>query len=67
MASPDDAKGRPGERGRERHVMLMHPQSAVVHGVRHFYPYGESELFCEYYLYDKRGVDIMHACMLSSF
>lgn len=41
MASSDDAKGKLGERGWERHVMLMHPQSAVVHGLRHFYPYGE--------------------------
>lgn len=41
MASSDDAKKKLGESFRERNVMLVHPQSAVVHGLRHFYPYGE--------------------------
>lgn len=41
MASSDAAKEKLGEGDRERHVMLMHPQSAVVYGLRHFYPYGE--------------------------
>lgn len=41
MSGIENANGTSGERGKERHVLLMHPQSSVVFGLRHFYPFGE--------------------------
>lgn len=43
MATTEDAGGG-GTFGKEqRHVLFMHPQSAVVHDLRHFFPYGKHE------------------------
>lgn len=44
MSGLSNVKGTSGERGKERQVMLMHPQSSVVHGLRHFFPFGETAI-----------------------
>lgn len=42
MASPaENHAGGGGKGNKEHHVLLMNPRSSVVHGLRHFYPYGK--------------------------
>lgn len=44
MTKTQEAGSVLDERVKERHVLLMHPLSAVVHGLGHFFPFGENTL-----------------------